>query len=660
VSEQIGPYQLRAEIARNQALVLWSAVQGETREAVTLLEVLLSPAMPALRREKYAAEFRWQGLAAAGLVHPGIVRLQRAEIVDGRPLQVLEPIPGETLRRILNGGQGDSEPAFPTGSALPAGQDLPSQPAAGYPLPTARALALVMSLLEALAFGHERELVHGNLSPELVFVGADGKAAVAGFGLPYLGSVPPLSRAAFAGATGYLAPEQITEEHVDARADIFAVGVLLYEMLTGKHPFGLAEGLAPDVVAYRTVYRDPPPVLDGRMWQVLEKALAKNPADRYQDAAAFVAALRDQVASSPGPGSAGDGVHQEVVPPRVTPEAAEASGLSRRKSLFWVLAGVMVLIAVGIALGVVFLSGPWAKTNPPPSSSTVTTVARASSTTTSAGSGGVSSSTSAPMPSSTTTPVLEVGGVGELATVMFADLTVTYNGLPQQVAVLTDPPGVRVSVTYRQNGSVVEAPIDAGVYEVEAVVEDARYQGSAVAVFTIQKADPIITVSGWTGVYDGLLHGATGSARGVRGEDLTSRLDLGQRFVAVPGGRAFWSYRGGTNYNSASGSVAIVILPRPITVRAEDKSKFEGEADPPLTYRIVSGSLAVGDRFSGSLTRDAGESPGRYVIRQGTLRLGANYALSFQTGALTTEPPTTTEPTTTTEGSSPTTESPGP
>jgi serine/threonine protein kinase len=682
VREKIGPYELRAELVRDAAVVLWAAWAQDTKEEVTLLEVLLPKNVALGALGDYATEFRWQGLAAAGLVHSGIVRLRRTEVFDGRPIQVLDPVSAlspVTLRTPL--GQG--------------------------PLAPSLAIQVAEALLEALVVAQERDVVHGGIRPELVFLDSQGGVRLAGFGVPYVGVSPALARLGLVrGVAGYLAPEQITREVVDGRADLFAVGVLLYEMLTGRDPFGAAEGLPANTVLYRTVYHDPSPLalagtggpsplaslsdvpssavedLTAGLQELLDKALAKSPKQRYQDAGAFLTALRDRASVLSGaPASVDRTPYAEsgrgatsgwaarsgrgAKPERASTEGeVPPPGASLRRK--WVAAAAvgLVLVAVlAVFLGVWLTQGSATEKPATPSQSSPPTAV--SSTVSSLGSVAVETTlttleTVTTGPALPSTPTTVLGRA--LAVIRLGNLEVTYTGKAQEVPVTTDPPGLKVLISYSQVGELVEVPIDAGTYDVLAVVDDPVYEGSAKGVLTVRKADPIISVTGWTGVYTGTAHGATGTARGVQGEDLTDRLDLGATFINVPGGRAYWTYQGGKNYNDAHGSVAIVITPRPITVRADDKTKYEGQADPPLTYSIVSGSLVAGDRFSGALTRDPGQSPGVYVIRQGTLGLGANYKLYFANGTLTilaatttTASTTTTQPTTTTTTTEPTT-----
>jgi hypothetical protein len=152
-------------------------------------------------------------------------------------------------------------------------------------------------------------------------------------------------------------------------------------------------------------------------------------------------------------------------------------------------------------------------------------------------------------------------------TVTVADAT--YDANPHgATASVTGPGGLSeaLTVTYAGvNGTVygpsTTAPINAGSYAASATyAETANYLGSSDSkTFNINKANATINVVGYTGVYDGNAHGASGTATGVGGVDLSASLNFGSTFTNVPGGTAHWTFTGGTNYNDASGDVAIVI-----------------------------------------------------------------------------------------------------
>lgn len=159
---------------------------------------------------------------------------------------------------------------------------------------------------------------------------------------------------------------------------------------------------------------------------------------------------------------------------------------------------------------------------------------------------------------------------------------------------------------------------------------------------TITPATATIVVNGFTGVYDGLAHRATGSASGVGGEDLSSSLTLGASFTDAPGGSAAWTFSN-TNYAPGAGSVTITINKATLTVKADDKSKTQGEANPPLTASFtgfVNGQTLATSGVTGepglSTTATTSSAAGAYPITTdiGTLA-STNYAFSPAAGTLT-------------------------
>ena len=146
--------------------------------------------------------------------------------------------------------------------------------------------------------------------------------------------------------------------------------------------------------------------------------------------------------------------------------------------------------------------------------------------------------------------------------------TFIYDGSPH--AATATATGVKgenltpVNVAYKdaQGNLLTSAPLNVGVYQAAArYAGDANYnqKQSAPVTITITQADATINVTGYTGIYDGGSHGASGTAKGVNNEDLSNLLSLGSSFANVPGGTANWSFAGNTNYKSASGSVTISI-----------------------------------------------------------------------------------------------------
>ncbi len=128
---------------------------------------------------------------------------------------------------------------------------------------------------------------------------------------------------------------------------------------------------------------------------------------------------------------------------------------------------------------------------------------------------------------------------------------------------------------------------------------------------TINQADAVINVSGWTGTYDGASHGATGTARGIETSpfspaNLDGLLHFGNGFTNVPGGTTHWTFSGNTNYKPASGDVAITILPKPASVTPDAATKVYGSVDPTLTGTVF--GFLEADGVTAAYSRAAGET----------------------------------------------------
>lgn len=221
----------------------------------------------------FRTRFRLEAQAASRMSHPAIVRVFDAgEDTDaGRPLPyiVMELVEGTTLRDI----------------------------AAAGPVPQDDAIRYVDGILEALEYSHRAGVVHRDIKPGNVMVTERGQVKVMDFGIARAvsdSSSTVAETTAIIGTASYFSPEQAKGEPVDARADLYSAGVVLYELLTGRPPF---RGESPVAVAYQHVSEQPAPPSEvvetiPRAWDaVVLRALAKDPFQRFQDAASFREAL---------------------------------------------------------------------------------------------------------------------------------------------------------------------------------------------------------------------------------------------------------------------------------------------------------------------------------------------------------------------------------
>lgn len=280
----------------------------------------------------FVERFRREAQAAAGLNHPNVVAVFDTGSDDGVHYIVMEYVEGRTLADVIR-----EEGA----------------------LPPTRAAEIAATACHALSSAHEKGMVHRDVKPGNVLLTSDGGVKVADFGIARVVSGEPLTvTGSVMGTASYLSPEQATGSKVDRRSDIYSLGCVLYEMLTGRIPF---EGDTPVSIAYKHVEEEPTapssvnPAVPSALEAVVKRAMAKSPTDRYQSAdemardlrhAAAGAAPQTTVASSPEeqtailPVSPGGPASTEPLP---------ITGQARRR--WWPFAvGAIALATLGLGL----------------------------------------------------------------------------------------------------------------------------------------------------------------------------------------------------------------------------------------------------------------------------------------------------------------------
>ena len=224
------------------------------------------------------------------------------------------------------------------------------------------------------------------------------------------------------------------------------------------------------------------------------------------------------------------------------------------------------------------------------------------------------------------------------ATLTLSNLTQTYDGQPKPVTVTTSPVDLTgVSVTYDGSTTV---PVNAGSYAVVASLTNDNYTASDVTgTLVIAKATTttVVTINGGPFTYTGsAITPATVTVTGAGELSLAPTEVVYTNNINAGTANASYTYAGDDNHFGSSDNEDFEINKRPITIKVDAQSKYCGQIDPALTYKITSGNLVGSDAFNGSLTRDPGESSGTsYAISQGTVALSTNYALTYVGANLT-------------------------
>ena len=280
-----GRYELGRLLGRGGMADVYEA--RDLRLGRTVAVKMLRPDMA--RDRQFRVRFEREARAVAGLSHPSIVAVydtgeHESDAGGPQPVEVpyivMELVTGETLRELVRAGT----------------------------LSIDESVEYVLGVLSALEYSHRQGIVHRDIKPANVMVCRDtGEVKVMDFGIARAtadSSATMTQTQAVVGTAQYLSPEQAQGEVVDARSDLYSAGCLLYELLAGRPPF---IGDSPVALAYQHVQSTPQPVADfnpevsDALQSVLDKALRKDPADRFQDAGAFRRALRAARAGVPVP-----------------------------------------------------------------------------------------------------------------------------------------------------------------------------------------------------------------------------------------------------------------------------------------------------------------------------------------------------------------------
>ncbi len=282
-----GKYRVTRLVGRGGMAEVYEGVHPDLGRRVAIKVVLPQLA----ETQGFEERFRREARLVASLRHPHIVQLYDFDVVDGRAYMVMEYLDGGTL-----------------------GDRLQAMKQRGDLLPLAETARILDAIAGALDYAHGQGVVHRDIKPGNVLFTVDDQPVLSDFGIAYLeeGAVRLTATGGIVGSPAYMAPEQATGQPLDARTDLYALGVVLYEMATGRVPF---EGKTPTVVLLKQVQEPPPPPTDlnpnlpKSVAAVILRALAKNPDDRFPTAGAlaqaFGAALAAEASEVGGPHRAG-------------------------------------------------------------------------------------------------------------------------------------------------------------------------------------------------------------------------------------------------------------------------------------------------------------------------------------------------------------------
>jgi hypothetical protein len=266
-----GQYRIIGEIGRGGMGIVYLAQDMRLPRRVALKSL-----PEAARRDPERLErLRREAWAAAKISHPAVATIHAFETFDDEPFIVSEYVRGRTLREVLSQG----------------------------PLPPPRAIAIASDIARALSAAHDEGVVHRDLKPENVILTDGGGVKVLDFGVAQLAQedAPGLTReGTWLGTPAYMAPEQREGGPVDRRADIYAFGLVLAEMLTGRHPLRAPSSIDGPARSPRPSGSDPDVRIDGPLAAVVKRCLQLLPSDRYASARELLQSLDSAQAPAVG------------------------------------------------------------------------------------------------------------------------------------------------------------------------------------------------------------------------------------------------------------------------------------------------------------------------------------------------------------------------
>jgi serine/threonine-protein kinase len=301
---KLGKYEVRGELGRGAMGVVYEGFDPNI-ERVVALKTIRADQLVGENARDIVARFRREAQAAGRLSHPNIVSIYDFGEDAGVWYIAMEFIKGRELKEYFEAHERFA---------------------------TADAVRILTQILSALGYSHKLGVIHRDIKPANIIILADGSVKVADFGIAHIESSELTQVGAVLGTPSYMSPEQIQGLPIDGRSDLFSVGVILYQFLTGERPF-----TGSSTITMRKVLEENPlppsrfnVQLPGAMDAVVRKALEKRADDRYQTADEFVAALQ-AAAKAPGAGSSDPTLISPPPPPAVVPgkPGATLAGLTR-------------------------------------------------------------------------------------------------------------------------------------------------------------------------------------------------------------------------------------------------------------------------------------------------------------------------------------------
>ena len=328
---KIGRYQILELIGRGGMAEVYKA-RDSRLDTTVAIKFIRSDQFPPSILLGVVKRFRNEAKRMAQLSHSNIAKVTDYGRYEGIPFLVMEYLPGGTLKKYL-----------------------------GKPMPYQKAAQLLLPVAQALAYAHSKGVIHRDVKPTNILLSETGQLMLSDFGVAKMmdteGAQGLTATGAAIGTPEYMAPEQAVGKKIDHRVDIYSLGVIFYELVTGRRPYSAETPM--EIVIKQSRDPLPPPSqfvkgLPAKVEQVIEKALAKDPGGRFTDMSAFTQALEKMAASakpSPRKRTAPTSKKSSAVPREKKAQEQQAQRTAKVKPLNtkWLI-GILAVAMVGLVI----------------------------------------------------------------------------------------------------------------------------------------------------------------------------------------------------------------------------------------------------------------------------------------------------------------------
>ena len=306
--KKIGKYKILGTLGKGGMGIVYKALDPDIEREVAIKTIRFDTLTEGMEKEELLTRVIREAKAAGRLNHPNIITIY--DVVRDKDLTyiVMQYVDGPSLQTMIDSGK---------------------------PFSPQEIIDTLKPVSDALDFAHQGGIIHRDIKPANILIDKSGQPFLADFGVARIETSTLTQAGTTVGTLSYMSPEQVKGQTVDKRSDIFALGVILYELLTGKKPFG---GDNMSTIVYRIVNEEPQRVteinkeLHGGYESVVRRALAKNPEDRYQS-------CREMIADLENPSRMAEATLAYEF-------GQEAGGVPKKRKMTFVLAGAAALVAI--------------------------------------------------------------------------------------------------------------------------------------------------------------------------------------------------------------------------------------------------------------------------------------------------------------------------